>query len=291
MVQYCWPGGTHSSLSPTGPSPLFIRKRQLAAVAHKWLNCSFILRSRPEPATLIQDWVLEMWGYTIAAASVGIKHRVSNLQIEPGAHAPTKPGFEKDVYIFHYTYGIEYKLSGRPQGFHQIGEWSMDKRHYGAAYPPRDYASQPPPNGASASARWLFDAWTEAIEAAGDTWPDSAAMGTVGWRRESATEADIQASPLASAMVNTHWTWAGIKTLTFLPKGELRTPWGEGKWSLAKAKVRGVPACDAAAGKECLCIDFSGALHHATVDLEQGTFLSVRVGDSENVKGVRISGS
>ena len=69
-----------------------------------------------------------MWGYSIAAASLKIKHRVlMQFQIEGGAgiRAPT------DRYIFHYTYGIEYSLAGSPQTG-QIGEWSLDKRHYGS---------------------------------------------------------------------------------------------------------------------------------------------------------------
>ena len=74
----------------------------------------------------------------IAAASVGVRHRIiRSFQIEPGAHAQTREGFEKDSYIFHYTYGIEYRLNGQPQGFNTIGEWSLDKRHYGGSYPPR----------------------------------------------------------------------------------------------------------------------------------------------------------
>ena len=28
------------------------------------------------PARLIQDWVLEMWGWSIAAASMGIRHKI-----------------------------------------------------------------------------------------------------------------------------------------------------------------------------------------------------------------------
>ena len=34
------------------------------------------------------------------------------------------PQFDQKHYIFHYTYGIEYTLKGRPQGINQIGERS-----------------------------------------------------------------------------------------------------------------------------------------------------------------------
>ena len=70
------------------------------------------------------------------------------FQIEPGAG-----GRITNAIIYHYTYGIEYTMKGRPQGPNQIGEWSLDKRHYGGAYPPRHL--RPPPDGASENARWL----------------------------------------------------------------------------------------------------------------------------------------
>ena len=85
-------------------------------------------------------------------------------------------------------------------------------------------------------------------------------------------------------MLGTHWTWAGIKTLSFEAAGKLTTPWGKGTWGVAR-KVKGMPQCDAPA--ECLMVDFSSALHHATFELPD-TFTSVRVGDGEVVKGVRI---
>mmetsp|Transcript_9607 Transcript_9607/g.26552 ORF Transcript_9607/g.26552 Transcript_9607/m.26552 type:complete len:233 (-) Transcript_9607:528-1226(-) len=232
---------------------------------------------------MIQDWVLEMWGYSIAAARIGIRHKAMSMQIEPNAYAATSEDFHTRHYIFHYTYGIEYTLSGRPQGFNTIGEWSMDKRHYGGAYPPTNL--DPPPHGANPSTFWLHRAWNDAIAAAGDTWPQTNAMGTVGWRREGATAAEIQASKLASAVVGTHWTWAGIKTLSFLPSGNLKTPWGTGKWGIA-LRPKGMPEC--AAPNECLYVDFSGAAHHAAFDLKKGEFRSVRVGDGEIVIGKRL---
>ena len=54
----------------------------------------------------------------IAAASVGVKHRlVEEFQVEPGAlsTADQLKDFGKRHYIFHYTYGIEYTMAGKPQ--------------------------------------------------------------------------------------------------------------------------------------------------------------------------------
>ena len=70
VVKLCWPEGDYSSLQPVGPSPVIIYLPSLKKVAQRWLDYSYILRGNPEPARMIQDWVLEMWGYSIAAASV-----------------------------------------------------------------------------------------------------------------------------------------------------------------------------------------------------------------------------
>ena len=49
-------------------------------------------------------------------------------------------------------------MSGQPQGYNTIGEWSMDKRHYGQAYPPKDDYDAPP-QSANPSSKWLHAAW------------------------------------------------------------------------------------------------------------------------------------
>jgi len=75
----------------TGPSPLIIHKDQLKAVAQPWLDFSLALKTDSE-ANAVLGWVLEMWGYVLAAGSLGIKHTVlPNFQIEPGAYPPTPP--------------------------------------------------------------------------------------------------------------------------------------------------------------------------------------------------------
>ena len=168
-------------------------------------------------------WVLEMWGYSIAAASLGIEHKVMReFQTEGGAGigAPT------DRFIFHYTYGIEYTLGGRPMTG-QIGEWSLDKRHYGTAYPPRNL--QAAPNSASAGAHWLLNAFNEA-SAGIPAWPETKALGTVGWRQSAGD--GIRGSALAERMEGTKWTWAGITGLEFESNGRLKTPWGHGVWGI-----------------------------------------------------------
>ena len=54
-----------------------------------------------------------MWGYSIAAAALGVEHTSSStLQVEPGA--AMHPINDK-AYIYHYTYGIELTANGKPQ--------------------------------------------------------------------------------------------------------------------------------------------------------------------------------
>ena len=112
------------------------------------------------------------WGYSIAAASVGVKHRlVEEFQVEPGAlsTADQLKDFGKRHYIFHYTYQFEYMLDGTPCQPWNIGEYSLDKRHFNDLSPA--YPLPPPPEKANAAAFWLHNAWNEAMGAAGDRWP------------------------------------------------------------------------------------------------------------------------
>uniref|UniRef100_A0A7S2GKJ9 Uncharacterized protein n=1 Tax=Haptolina brevifila TaxID=156173 RepID=A0A7S2GKJ9_9EUKA len=109
-------------------------------------------------------------------------------------------------------------------------------------------------------------------------------MGTIGWRRESISSADIRKSPLATKVLGTEWLWAGIKSMIFNDAGVLKTPWGEGKWGVAM-RPKGMPQC--MPPNECLFADFSGAAHHISFQLPS-RFLSVRVGDGELVNGTRV---
>jgi hypothetical protein len=249
-----------------------------------WLSISIDLRSNDKAESVIQGWVQEMWGYSIAAAKHGIVHKeLHEFQVEPAAHARRLgPRFYEDYQIFHYTYGIEYRLDGHPQGVNQIGEWSLDKRHYGGAYPPRNL--EPPPLGANAAACWLLQAWNEAIDADPD-WPDSKAFGTLGWRRDCSPPERVGAHPIASRLVGTAWTWAGIPGLEFTTTCVVKTPWGNGKWGV-QVRSRN---CDQACVDNTIFMDFSGGLHSLVFQMpELSSFESTRVGDGEKVLGKRV---
>ena len=113
-------------------------------------------------------WVLEMWGYSIACARVGVKHYVwQQFQIEPSATWHQNVSAE-DPYIYHYTFGVEYSLDGIPV-VGAVGEWSLDKRHYFGGAPPKDLDR--PPECAQECAWVWWRMFNEATHALGDMWP------------------------------------------------------------------------------------------------------------------------
>ena len=69
------PGASWSDVQPVGPSPLIILSSDLRRLTPAWLNISLELKLDPQ-ADRRFGWVLEMWGYSIAAASLGIRHDV-----------------------------------------------------------------------------------------------------------------------------------------------------------------------------------------------------------------------
>ena len=72
----------------------------------------------------------------VAAASPPRHRRVAAAwpQAEPSALWHTQ--LESAPRIYHYTFGLEYTSDGIP--VQSIGDWSLDKRHYMSAYPPKE---------------------------------------------------------------------------------------------------------------------------------------------------------
>ena len=129
----------------------------LKRVAPAWLKISFDLK-RDAEADAEFGWMLEMWGYSIACAKDGLRHRLPDntapgaLQLEPSsqfgtvitardrAH-PSAPALPT-AYLYHYTFAHEYSEEGVPQFDSKHGEWSFDKRNF-QRYLPRSLL--PPP--------------------------------------------------------------------------------------------------------------------------------------------------
>eukprot|EP01062_Namystynia_karyoxenos_P045786 TRINITY_DN34110_c0_g1_i1.p1 TRINITY_DN34110_c0_g1~~TRINITY_DN34110_c0_g1_i1.p1 ORF type:complete len:574 (+),score=154.18 TRINITY_DN34110_c0_g1_i1:49-1770(+) len=280
FMRRVWPDADVHKVQPGGPSPIIIHRDQLTKLTETWYQTARKLKMDPE-ADKALGWVIEMWGYCITCAMLGIRHKMlEKFQIEPGSGTKgLKPDFWKDYYIYHFTYGMEYFLDGRPSPAHTIGEWSLDKRHYGAVYPPRNL--DPPPEGANQAAKWLLRAWNEA-SANIPNWPPTKAMGTHGWRREKLRPEDLERSRLARAVAGTTWHWTSHDKVTFRRDGVFVTPWGEGQWGLVNS-----PGCPI---ESCLAGDFVGALHNfrfvlsAAGDPVLDEFTSVRIGDEHTVR-------
>ena len=148
--------GLGGKTDPVGPSPVIIHKSQLLKIAKPWYELTLKICADGEAVQAL-GWVREMWGWCIAAGQLGIKHRVLEaFQYEGGSignrerplawpvpPTPVTPDrAEMPYYIFHYTYGIEYSVEGLPMEL-QVGEWSLDKRHYMGGGPPRQLLAPP----------------------------------------------------------------------------------------------------------------------------------------------------
>ena len=127
------------AMDPVGSSPVFLHKDDLRRVAPVWRDVTLRIKSDPE-ADKEWGWVLEMYGYTIASAMVGLKH-----DLRPQLQA--QPPWDKsvgDFFILHFTYGNDYDLNGTfTPG--KVGQWRFDKRTWMQGIPPKNLP--PPPRG------------------------------------------------------------------------------------------------------------------------------------------------
>ena len=92
-------------LDPVGPSPLLIHIAQLEKLTQDWLDFSLGLRSNSDAEAVMQGWVQEMWGYSIAAAAHGIKHNVlRDLQVEASSLTMyVDPKFYEKQYVSKHS--------------------------------------------------------------------------------------------------------------------------------------------------------------------------------------------
>jgi len=213
-----------SVVDPVGPSPVIIAVDQLRKLTPHWFALSMALK-RDSAANAAYGWVLEMWGYTLAAARMHIRHKLwPNIQIEPASLWHCDESFTRaNYYTFHYTYGLEYSMRGLPSA--RVGEWSLNKRNYMQHFPPKDLV--PPPKCAGACAHKLHALFTEAASNL-PNWP-AGGKGTTGWV-EPLTSPDFDASALAArAFLGTGpWLWRGRK-FYFLGEGLLLADVSQGE--------------------------------------------------------------
>eukprot|EP00755_Sulcionema_specki_P023635 Sspe_Gene.79366::Locus_49758_Transcript_2_3_Confidence_0.500_Length_1982::g.79366::m.79366/K20782/HPAT; hydroxyproline O-arabinosyltransferase len=148
-------------LSPSGPSPTLLSLNDWRRVTPAWLSRSIELQKDPKARKEL-NWVLEMWGFVIAAAEVGIDIDAMNqMQIDPctvkycSEHMSSNEGAwlvrrSKGPFMVHITFALSFDLDGRWWDLSVNGStapWCWNKRNYYTAYPPR--ALTPPPPGAN----------------------------------------------------------------------------------------------------------------------------------------------
>ncbi|KXZ44208.1 hypothetical protein GPECTOR_71g569 [Gonium pectorale] len=164
-------------IAPIGNSPTFMTFDDMKRVMPTWMNVSIAV-FKDQEANSVWGWVQEMYGFTIAAWLNGIKHidLFLHMMAQPPWDQEMKMANGKPFYILHYTYGMDYKLTGEftPGKF---GEWRFDKRTYGARPPPR-HLGDPPKNMHNDLVRALINSINEAT-AALPCWDQYAETGKV----------------------------------------------------------------------------------------------------------------
>lgn len=104
-------------IAPIGNSPTFMTFEAMKRVMPIWMNTSIAIFKDTE-ASQAWGWVQEMYGFTIACWLGGIKH--VDLYLHMMAQPPWDTRMElsptKPFYILHYTYGMDYKLTGGCEG-------------------------------------------------------------------------------------------------------------------------------------------------------------------------------
>ena len=189
--------GNHLDVQPVGPSPAIMHVSSLRKLAPLWYDLSVKLKADRQ-ADAAFGWVLEMWGYSIACARLGIKHFVwQQLQTEPSSTWHQNVSAE-DPFIYHYTFGVEYSRDGIPV-VGAVGEWSLDKRHYFGAAPPTNLS--PPPRCARECA-WvwwhMFNEATTALKERGQ-WPEKTGSDTANYGEDGGDSVSL--GSLAKAVV------------------------------------------------------------------------------------------
>ena len=131
-----------------GPSPLIIHKPLLSSVVRPWWELCLTLKA-DRAADAAFGWVLEMWGWAIGTARLGIRHTVlQEFQAEPTGEGIDSVG---RYYLYHYTFDLASCASPTPSWAPPCASpvWKFSKRSFGARYPPR--ALPPPPDAARKS--------------------------------------------------------------------------------------------------------------------------------------------
>ena len=136
---------------------MIIHKQQLRRLVDPWWELCLTLKRDPQ-ADQAFGWVLEMWGWALAAARAGVRHQVlKTFQAEPGGVGISN----LDLYfIYHYTFDLSATAGGTSWG--GSARWDWSKRKFMGMYPP---ALDEPPSRMQKSAHTFVRLMNEAIRA------------------------------------------------------------------------------------------------------------------------------
>lgn len=174
-----------------------------------------------------------------------------------------------------------------------IGEYSLDKRHFSDAYPPRPLPL--PPKGANVAGVWLVRAFNEAMEnisawptAGGGGIPKGARMSeqsVYGRRRApwflkhaNGFKTEKRVFPLIAQLIGSSWACAPADgreepfSLELADEGDARlsSRRGLGRW----ASMNNPELADTCPVGECIYVDYSGASLNVRVASPVGSALT-----------------
>jgi hypothetical protein len=101
-------------VEPAGIPTVLIHRDDLMELIPLWIEKTEDIRNDPTSRKLLDGgWISDMWGYTIAAAEMGLRHELRELARIQGED-------QADLPIIHYCYASSYAEHG----------WHWDKRTY-----------------------------------------------------------------------------------------------------------------------------------------------------------------
>ncbi|GFH15987.1 uncharacterized protein HaLaN_12328, partial [Haematococcus lacustris] len=149
-----------------GNSPTFISVRDFRKLAPVWYNTTMDI-FKDETAHKAWNWVLEMYGYSLATVRAGL-HKGLTTSVNLLAHPPFDTSEQasngQPFYILHLTYPMRYNKTGGVVNSELQSIWTFDKRVYQESVPPRGLAL-PPPVVKNDFARLIINMLNEATNA------------------------------------------------------------------------------------------------------------------------------
>jgi peptidyl serine alpha-galactosyltransferase len=101
-------------VEPAGIPTVLIHRDDLTELIPLWIEKTEDIRNDPTSRELLDGgWISDMWGYTTAAAEMGLRHDLRELARMQGED-------QADLPIIHYCYASSYAEHG----------WHWDKRTY-----------------------------------------------------------------------------------------------------------------------------------------------------------------